>query len=71
MENKEKLIMDKLTKVCTCKSISRYTIKNAISKGFDDIESVREKTGAGSGYCKGKNCTDQIQELIEDYWENK
>lgn len=71
MENKEQLIMDKLTKVCTCKSISRHTIKKAIEKGFDDLESVRTKTGAGSGYCKGKNCTDPIQSLIEEYWEDK
>lgn len=71
MNNKEQLIMDKLTKVCTCKSISRHTIKNTIKNGNDDIESIRKKTGAGSGYCKGKNCTDQIQCLIDEYWENK
>ncbi|MDL2311150.1 (2Fe-2S)-binding protein [Peptostreptococcaceae bacterium OttesenSCG-928-C18] len=71
MENKEKLIMDKLTKVCTCKSITRHTIKKVIAKGHDSLEEVREKTGAGTGYCKGKNCTEQIQELIENYWEEK
>ncbi|MFY9283359.1 MAG: (2Fe-2S)-binding protein [Miniphocaeibacter sp.] len=71
MDNKENIIMDKLTKVCTCKSISKYKIKHAIENGFDDIEAVRKKTGAGSGYCKGKNCTEPIQELIDEYWEKK
>lgn len=71
MENKENIIMDKLTKVCTCKSITKHTIKKAIENGHDDLESVRKKTGAGSGYCKGKNCTEPIQILIDEYWENK
>lgn len=71
MDNKEDIIMDKLTKICTCKSISKYKVKQAINKGYDDIEIIREKTGAGSGYCKGKNCTEPIQKLIDEYWENK
>ncbi|QQK07391.1 (2Fe-2S)-binding protein [Miniphocaeibacter halophilus] len=71
MDDKENIIMDKLTKICTCKSISKYKIKQAIEKGYDNIETIRKKTGAGSGYCNGKNCTEPIQNLIDDFWENK
>ncbi|RVU54502.1 (2Fe-2S)-binding protein [Anaerosphaera multitolerans] len=71
MEDKEQLIMDKLTKVCTCKSITRYKIKRAIEHGCEDLESIMDRTGAGTGYCKGKNCSEPIQFLIDEYWENK
>jgi bacterioferritin-associated ferredoxin len=58
-------IMDKLTKVCICKGISRKSIKSAIKDGESSIEAVRKATGAGSGSCGGKRCTPKIIELIE------
>lgn len=67
---KDKLIMDKITKVCTCKSISRYKIKEAINNGYQDLESIRNITGAGDGYCKGKNCSETIIDLIDEYWND-
>ena len=39
-------ILDKYTKVCTCRSISRKTIKEAINDGCDTIPKIRERTGA-------------------------
>lgn len=66
MENKPNAeIMDKLTKVCLCKAISRAAIKKAIAEGATTVKQVQEKTGAGSGGCKGHRCTPKIQELIE------
>lgn len=58
-------ILDKLTKVCLCKGITRATIKKAISDGADTLEKVRKATGAGSGSCGGKRCTPKILELLE------
>ncbi len=34
-------ILDKLTKVCTCRSISRKTIKEAILNGADTFPKVK------------------------------
>lgn len=59
-------ILDKLTKVCICKGISRATIKNAIVNGAKTIEEVKKSTGAGSGSCGGKRCTPKIEQLLEE-----
>lgn len=58
-------IMDKLTKVCLCKGISRQTIKNAIRNGARTVEEVRKATGATTGPCGGKRCSPKILELLE------
>lgn len=71
MDYKNQIIMDKMTKTCTCKSITKYKIKEMISKGYDNLEDIQKKTGAGSGACGGKYCTERILELIDHYWENK
>ena len=39
-------ILDKITKTCTCKSISRAKIKEAIKNGAHTIEEVSKITGA-------------------------
>lgn len=59
-------ILDKLTKVCLCKGISRATIKKAIMNGAKTVEEVRKATGAGSGSCGGKRCTPKIEQLLEE-----
>lgn len=66
LENEEltQQVMDRLTKVCLCKGISRATIKKAIGEGADTVGKVQKKTGAGSGPCHGKRCTPKIEELI-------
>ena len=38
-------ILDKITKVCTCKSISRAKIKEAIKNGAHTVEEVSKITG--------------------------
>ncbi len=68
MDDKTNEIMDKMTKVCTCKSISKYKIKKLINEGYDDLSSIQEQTGAGTGACKGRYCTEKILELIDDHW---
>lgn len=60
-------ILDKLTKVCICKSITRARIKEAIKNGADTLEKVQKITGAGTGQCKGTRCSSKIVELINEY----
>lgn len=62
--DKKQEIMDKLTKVCLCKGISRQTIKKAINEGADTLEKVQKATGAGTGSCNGRRCTHKIEELL-------
>jgi len=63
-ENMNSELLDKLTKVCLCKSISRAAIKKAIAGGADDVEKVKKATGAGSGSCSGRRCTPKIRDLL-------
>jgi bacterioferritin-associated ferredoxin len=63
-QNLNQDILDKLTKVCICKGISRSTIKAAIKGGANTLEEVQKSTGAGSGSCGGKRCTSKILDLL-------
>lgn len=60
-------VMDKYTKICICKAISKSTIKKAIQNGADTLEKVQRATSAGSGNCGGRRCTPKILELLEEY----
>lgn len=60
-------ILDKITKVCVCKAISRATIKNVIVNGAHTVDEVSRITGACSGGCKGFRCKDKIQTLINEH----
>lgn len=61
----EEAIKDRLTKTCTCKVVSRATIKEAIANGADTIEKIKVATGAMTGSCKGRKCKERIEELLE------
>ncbi|SKA75719.1 BFD-like [2Fe-2S] binding domain-containing protein [Clostridium sp. USBA 49] len=65
-QNLNQEILDKLTKVCLCKSISKLTIKKAIDGGAKTLKEVQAKTGAGSGSCCGRRCTPKIEALLEE-----
>lgn len=60
-------ILDKLTKVCLCKSVTRAKIKQAIRNGANTFEKVQEATGAGTGSCGAKRCREKIEELIKEF----
>lgn len=60
-------ILDKLTKTCTCKQITKAKIKEAIKNGASTIEEIQKSTGAGSGSCNGKNCSIKISELLKQH----
>lgn len=65
-KEKENQILDKLTKTCTCRQISRASIKKAIQNGCSTVEEVNRVTGSGSGACKGRNCGPRIQTLLKN-----
>ena len=59
-------VLDKLTKVCLCKGISRASIKKTIADGADTVAKVQKATGAGSGSYYGRRCTPKIEALLRD-----
>lgn len=68
--NLNEAVLDKLTKTCTCKAISRAKIKEAIKNGASTLEEVQKATGAGSGSCNGRGCSPRINELLKKSKEN-
>lgn len=68
--NLNEAILDKLTKTCRCKAISRAKIKECIQNGASTFDEVKEATGAGKGSCKGANCSYMINELIKKHKES-
>ncbi|BCJ93895.1 (2Fe-2S)-binding protein [Anaerocolumna cellulosilytica] len=76
MSDTNQEVLDKYTKVCICRAISRYTIKKTIEKcaetqGVVTLEKVQKATLAGSGSCGGRRCTPKIIELLEEYQREK
>jgi bacterioferritin-associated ferredoxin len=65
-ENLNSQILDKITKVCICKGITRASIKEAIRNGAKTVGEVQMVTGAGGGSCQGRRCTEKIQELLDE-----
>ena len=55
MENDElrQQVLDKMTKTCPCRVVTRARIKEAIKGGAHTVEAVAKETGATTGSCKG------------------
>lgn len=66
MSDENQDIIDKYTKVCICKAISKSTMKKTIKNGADTLEKVQKATTAGSGSCGGRRCTPKILQLLEE-----
>ena len=64
-------ILDKLTKICLCKVISKAVIKKAIKNGAKTLEDVQKVTGAGSGGCRGHRCTPMIEDILKEELEKE
>ncbi len=50
--------------VCICKGIKQSRICDAVTKGCDNVEKVNQKTGSGSGGCKGVRCRPVIEKIV-------
>lgn len=72
MENNniQKEVLDKLTKTCVCKVVSRAKVKEAIKNGATTLDEIKKETGAATGCCGGARCVYKIHELIAEYKEN-
>ncbi|MGG7162092.1 (2Fe-2S)-binding protein [Clostridium ihumii] len=55
-----------MSKVCLCKGVTEEEIIEAIKDGSSTYEDVKEKTGAGTGGCRGGRCKCNIEILIRD-----
>lgn len=65
--DKNHIVKDKLTKICLCTGVNRFTIKECIKNGINTINNIKKNTGATGGGCKGRRCIDKINELINEY----
>lgn len=65
--DKEEMINDKLTKICLCKGVTKFTIKECIESGMNTLEDIKKNTGAATGACRGRRCLSKINELIDEY----
>lgn len=59
-------VLDKITKVCVCKAITKDKIKTSINNGNNTLEKVVADTGATTGACRGGRCKSKIVELIQN-----
>nr|WP_026022357.1 (2Fe-2S)-binding protein [Clostridium senegalense] len=56
-------------KVCLCRGVTKEQIIESIKNGAKTFEDVKEKTGAGTGGCRGGRCEGTIETLIKVYEE--
>lgn len=41
---------------CRCEDVTLHELEEAITRGHDDLESLKRYTGFGTGWCQGKSC---------------
>lgn len=56
--------------VCICKGIKLGRVLKGL-EGSETVEQVNQKTGCGSGGCKGERCGPRIRVLLRKYQEHK
>jgi sarcosine oxidase subunit alpha len=49
--------------VCLCEDVAEHDIEQAVSEGFDGIETLKRYSTAGMGPCQGKVCTSAMREV--------
>lgn len=54
------------TIICFCEDITVLDIKQAISQGYTDIETLKRFTGLGTGTCQGKMCIIHAIEILAE-----
>ncbi|MGE3150163.1 MAG: FAD-dependent oxidoreductase [Pseudorhodoplanes sp.] len=52
--------------LCPCEDVRVSDVKAAITDGFDDIELIKRRTGAGTGPCQGKLCHPALARCLSD-----
>lgn len=64
--DRQQEIIDGLKVICRCKNIRKSVLQKHIRAGLTSVEELQKATGAGSGTCKGKECTQKISELLKE-----
>jgi NAD(P)H-nitrite reductase large subunit len=62
----EQEIIDGLKVICTCRNIRKSVFRKHMRTGLLTVEELQRATGAGTGTCKGKECTPKIAELLKE-----
>ena len=57
-------IIDGLKILCKCKGIRKKVFLRHIAAGIHTVEELQRITGAGTGSCRGKQCTPRIEDLV-------
>lgn len=50
--------------VCRCEDVTIQELEDAITRGHDDLESLKRYTGFGTGWCQGKGCVALCARLL-------
>ena len=50
--------------ICPCMDVTRSEVEQAVSRGANDFEAVKRRTGAGLGRCQGSRCRRKILDII-------
>ena len=63
---KEQEIIDGLKVICKCRDVRKSVFLKHIRAGASTVEALKKATGAGTGTCKGKQCTPKIEDLLKE-----
>lgn len=50
--------------ICLCEDVTVDELRNAIRRGYTDIEEIKRITGIGTGPCQGKQCLHIFREVL-------
>jgi NAD(P)H-nitrite reductase large subunit len=54
------------TLACRCEDVTLHELLDAISRGHDDLESLKRYTGFGTGWCQGKSCVSLCARILTE-----
>jgi NAD(P)H-nitrite reductase large subunit len=63
---KEQEIIDGLKVICKCRNIRKNVFLKQIKAGLRTVAELKKATGAGTGTCKGKECTPKIEAILKE-----
>ena len=52
------------TLACRCEDVTLADLRDAIARGYTDIESLKRYTGFATGFCQGKWCSALCARLL-------
>jgi bacterioferritin-associated ferredoxin len=52
--------------ICFCEDVRFRDVRKAVEDGFDNVELVKRRTGAGTGPCQGKLCHPELLRCVAE-----